>query len=401
MGIFSKPKRKDELVLVFNIGSTSVSGALLETKSSGIPKIIFSTREPIQVEEKIDVDRFFSLAMQSLEIVTRKIYENKLGVPKRIFCFLASPWCFSQTRIINLKKNTPFVFTEKLADELIQKEIKLFEDEYSTTNVNTNNSVLGFELKNIKTVLNGYETTKPLGQKTKELEMTVFVSASGDHILKKIKDTIMKYFQFENIKFSSFVLPLFTVVRDTSTRQENFLLIDIEGEMTDIFMVKKNILCESISFPLGRNFLTRGISSGLRCSLDEAHSFISLFLDRHAEEFTAQKILPIINELRTEWLKKFQESLVNLSNDISIPATIYMVADKDLADFFSDTIKTEQFSQYTLTESKFKIIFLSLESFQKTIIYEKNKIYDPALLIDSVYINNFLMSSFAPDGRER
>src|SRR6266568_4891650 len=110
MGIFSKSKNNKELVLVFNIGSSSVGGALFFAQSSGIPKIIFSTTEQIRLEEKMNSDRFYTLAMQSLETVVGRVYKAGLGAPKEIFCVLSSPWHVSQTRIINYKKNTPFVF---------------------------------------------------------------------------------------------------------------------------------------------------------------------------------------------------------------------------------------------------------------------------------------------------
>ena len=126
MGIFSGSKKKDELVLVFNIGSSSIGGALFLAQNSGIPKIIFSTREPIPIGKKIEVDRFFSLTIQALEVVVSKIYGARLGVPSKIFCVLSSHWCVSQTRIISLKKNSPFIFTEKLADELIKKEYTFY-----------------------------------------------------------------------------------------------------------------------------------------------------------------------------------------------------------------------------------------------------------------------------------
>jgi len=47
MGIFSKPKEEKELALVFDIGSSSVGGAVFEIQKFGIPKIILSIREPI------------------------------------------------------------------------------------------------------------------------------------------------------------------------------------------------------------------------------------------------------------------------------------------------------------------------------------------------------------------
>ncbi|MFA6301200.1 MAG: hypothetical protein WC609_02530 [Candidatus Paceibacterota bacterium] len=393
MSIFSKHKKKDELTLVINFGSSSVAGALFIMQESGIPQIVFSVRESIAIEKEINPARFLSLALQSLERVISKVHDAKIGMPSRTFCVLASHWCISQTRMINYKKNTPFIFNEKLANSLIQKEIKLFEEEHLIKYSMDKSSVRVIEIKNIKIALNGYETPKPLDKKAEELEMTIFMSMGERQILEKIENIIKKYFYLDRIQFSSFALSSFTVARDLYTEQENFLLVEIGGEITDIFMVKRNMLLESISFPLGRNFLTRGVSLQLGCSLGEADAFISLFRDGHAEEATAQKLALIMNQLRGEWLKKFQESLINLSSDISIPSIIYTVIDKDLADFFSETIKTEQFSQYVLTESKFKVTFLGLELLHGLATFEEKVIREPFLIIDAIYINRFLTTA--------
>jgi cell division ATPase FtsA len=390
MSIFSEHKKKDELTLVINFGSSSVAGALFVVQESGIPKIIFSVRESITLEKEINSARFMSLALQSLERVMSKVHDAKLGMPSRIFCVFASHWCISQTRMISYKKNTPFVFNEKLANSLIQKEIKLFEEEHLIKYNIDKSSVRIIEIKNIKITLNGYETSKPLDKKAEELGMTIFISMGEQQILEKIENIIKKHFYNDHIKFSSFALSSFTVARDLYPEEEDFLLVDIGGEITDIIMIKKNMLLESISFPLGTNFLTRGVSLELQCSLGEADAFISLFRDGHAEEETAKKLAFIMNKLRAEWLKKFQESLINLTSDISIPSIIYTVIDKDLADFFSETIKTEQFSQYLLTESKFKVTFLGLERLHGLATFEDKVIREPFLIIDAIYINRFL-----------
>ena len=183
----------------------------------------------------------------------------------------------------------------------------------------------------------------------------------------------------------------FTIVRDLNPQRENFLLMEISGELTDIYMIKKGALGESISFPLGRNFLTRGIASSLRSNLSEADSLISLFKDGRAEAKLAKKLLPVMNRLKAEWLKNFQESLANLSHDISIPAAIYAAMDEDLADFFSEIIKAEQFNQYILTESKFEVIFLNKESLRAVAVFEGSEVCDSSLIIDAVYVNRFLI----------
>ena len=292
--------------------------------------------------------------------------------------------------MINLSKNTPFIFNAKLAEELTKKEIDLFEHEHMSETVNKNAPNRTIELKNIKTVLNGYETTEPLNKKITSLEMTVFISMGEEKVLKNIENVIAKCFHFKQIRFSSFILSSFTVVRDMQTQKENFLLLDIGGEVTSISMVKKNILRESVSFPLGCNFLTRGVATGLECTLNEASSLISLLEDGHAEQKTIEKITPLMEKLSKEWLKSFQDFLANLSNDISIPATIYMTTNKNLADFFSQTIKSEQFNQYTLTESKFEINFLDTPTFHGLSVFEDGAVREPNIIIDSIYINRFL-----------
>ena len=122
MGIFwgNKNKDKEKLALVFDFGSSSVGGALFWTQKSGVPRMVFSTREQIVLEKNINPDRFLFLAIKSLEIVANRIYSMKLGAPETVFCVLSSSWYVSQTRIIKLEKNAPFVFTAELADSLIQ-----------------------------------------------------------------------------------------------------------------------------------------------------------------------------------------------------------------------------------------------------------------------------------------
>ncbi len=381
---------KEDLVLLFDIGSSSVGGAFLKVSKSGVPKIIFTVREPIVFKEQINIDQFLSLTLKALEVVANKAFLAGLGKPNKIFCTLASPWYVSQARIINYNKNTPFIFNNKLADSLIQNEVNLFETEHLAQYVNTEHAIRIIELKNIKVMLNGYETMSPLDQKGKELEMTVFISMSPDKILRQIEETIAQHFHFKEIIFSSFVLTFFSVIRDLYAHQEDFLLVDIGGEVTDISMVKKNILRESISFPLGRNSIVRGVASTLNYSLDEAKSSISLFKDEHADISVVQKLEPVIGKLKAEWLQKFQESLANLSHDISIPPVIYMAIDKDFVGFFSEIIKTEQFNQYTLTDSKFNVTVLSPQIFQGMIAFEGDVLRDPFLMIDSIYINRFL-----------
>ncbi len=386
----SASKGKEELALVFDIGSSSVGGALFYREPTKIPKIIFSVRESIPIQKEMDIDAFLLSTVKSLDNVASKICSKGLGAPSRVFCVLSSPWHVSQTRVIHYEKNTVFNFTTELADSLTEKEIKLFESEHLEKYMETGSKIRPIELKNMQTTLNGYPTSNPLGQKASTLSMALFVSMSPEQFLSKIEEAIDRHFSHLTIKFSSFAMAAFTVTRDLFVNQPNFLLVDIGGELTDISMTKKDILLGSISFPIGINFIIRGVSLGLSISLDEAQSMLSIFKDGHATAAVEEKLKPVLDKLKIEWLKKFQESLVNMSNDISIPSTIFMTTDKEWADFFSEIIKNEQFNQYTLTESKFQITFLGTEALHGASQFSDEVNRDTCTIMESIYINRYL-----------
>lgn len=390
MGIFSKSKEDAQLVAVFDIGSASVGGALFYLQDSGVPKLVFSVREKINFDLDIEPTKFLNSTLASLDIVAHKIATAKLGAPEKIFVVLTSPWYTSQNRIIKLEKNTNFIFNAKLADSLIEREVKLFEDEHLLPYIQNENAVRAIELKSVRTMLNGYEVSDPCNQKAKSLEMTLFISLSGEEVLSSIENIMGKHFHTNDVKFSSFLITFFTVVRDMFLHQEDFLLIDVGGEMTDISMVKKNSLKESTSYPLGTNSIVRGMAKSMNSSLSEAESTFSLYKDGHMEENLKSKVVPVINSIKNDWLHKFQSSLANLSTDISIPATIFIAIDKNYSDFFAEIIKTEQFNQYTLTESKFQIIFLNSERLHGAASFDDNVLRDNFLIIESIYINRFL-----------
>lgn len=390
MIFFGNPKNKEKLVLVFDIGSSSVGGALFVAQKIGVPKIIFSIREQISLEKELTFDKFLSLTLKSLEIVSNKICTAGQGVPEEIFCIFSSPWYASQTRSIIFRREENFSFNSKLINDLISKEIDLFKEECLEKYAHNKEEVLPIELRNMQMLLNGYPVSIASNQKAKEVEITIFISMSTKEVLEKMKEVIGKHFYLSELKFHSFSLASFSIVRDLFAHQDDFLLIDIGGEITDISMIKKDLICSSISFSLGKNFLIRGISSVLDCSLTEASSYISMYRDGHIEEKSFKKIEPVIKKLRNEWLSKFQEALVNISNDISIPSTIFLTVDEDMSNFFMETIKSEQFNQYTLTESKFKVIFLGTQILTNLISFKENTKRDSFIMIDVIYLNRLL-----------
>jgi len=389
MKIFGKSKKENNLTLVFDIGSASVGAALFETNTKVIPKIIYSVREIIPVQRQIDFDNFVFLTMKTLQIVAGKICLAHLGIPERIFCTLSSPWYASQTRVITFNKNTPFLFNNKFANNLIDKEIKLFGKEY-IENTESVNSMRVLELKNIQTIADGKVQEKITEQKIKNIEITLFISMSGEEFLNKIEDVISQHFHEKKIQFSSLTTNTFSLFRDMFSDKNNFILLDIGGEVTDLSMVKNDILVDYISFPLGYNYLFRNVAEALDCTLGEAKSYISLYKDKHMAESMGVRFEIIMNRLKKNWLMKFEESILSLANDLPIPATIFITVDKNLNNFFTEIIKSEKFNKDIVTKNKFEVIPLNTQNLHGLATFNEGINRDSFLTIESIYINRFL-----------
>ncbi len=388
MGFFSK-KKKDELVLVFDIGSSSVGASFFMMRENSSPEIIYTHREAIVVIENLELDSFLNNTLKALRIVVAKMCLAGIGKPEKIFCTLSLPWFHPETRIIKYSQEEPFIFSNKLVNSLIEKEV---ESLIKTYNKDVNNqTVIPIEMKTMGISLNGYETKDPENKKAKELEIFTFFSLSEKDFLDKIEEEIQKHFHYKSIKFSSFLINSFTVARDMFVNYDRFLLVNIGGELTELSLVKKEKIKDNLSFPMGCNFMLRNLAKNLNLDIKQAHNYLLMYKDNHLINQADPKIEENINIFKNEWLQSFQQSLNNLSNDISLPSIVFITVDQDLASFFSEIIKGDQLNQYSLTEDKFKIIFLSTEALHGIVTFKNNEIKkDSLLIIESIYINRFL-----------
>lgn len=390
MGIFSKSGQESELVALFDLSSSSVGGALVFLHHGGSPQIVFSVRESIAPKSKFNFDEFLQTTLKALDSVAAKLSRSGKGAPKRLFCVLASPWYGSETRIIRFSQKEPFVFTNKFADGLIEKEVEAFKKDNADKYPDFHSRMLPVELKNMKTILNGYSAANPVGQRAQELEMTLFIAMSSEEFLTKVQEVTVRHFHREEIKFSSFAFSSFAVARDLFLSTDNFLLVDVSGELTDISMVKNDALLTSYSFPIGFNFMIREIASYARIPLEEASSLFSLWKASHMSPEVEKKLTPIMEKLKSDWLAGFQNALANLSHDISIPHTIFLTVESEYSGFFDTLIKMEQFSQYTLSESKFSVVLLSTQELHGKVALGQDVARDSFLMLESIYINHFL-----------
>ena len=382
---FTKNGNKNKFkkcALLIDIGSGSVTVALVLLENT-VSDVIATATTDIAVLSDLTYARFEKEMQKALISSLSKIIKNSTVPLDRINVCLSSPWYASQVRTAKLVRLAPFPVSKSILDDMIRRELKAFEEEEIKSKNLAGDAVRGIESQTIRARLNGYETHQPIGLTAKELELTIFLSVASETTLKSIEDIISRVYAAP-VMFSSFLSMTYLVARDFFPNQENYMLLDVGGEVSDISLVKENGLQQSFSFPLGKNFILRRLSEGLKRTIAESKTLWTLHIEGKTDGTVKDDCDRILLLARNEWQTAFQKALYTASKDLSIPDIILLTVDDDVAVWFSDTIKDEQFHQNTLVGKEFKILFMNGSLFNSSLSFGLKASRDASIMIETI-----------------
>jgi|GEM_PF-285243 len=399
MSFFSFSSNKEELSIIFDIGSGTLACALVHFYPDKPPQILYTYREPIISKRNLDSEHLTQAMLKTLDSVCSITMRDgfislgtKNGAKKvnRIYYVFSSPWVFSQTKVVTVKKDREIAVTHELIESVVKDEEQLFEKMYKEGNFSDK---FEYDLevieRNVMQVsLNGYVTHNPYAKYAHKIEIPFFLSIVSKNIVKKIDGIVGKHFSFKSRSSHSCVLLSCLTLRDMYHDQNDFMFVDIHGELTDIGVIRNGVLVQTSSFPLGVNTIIRKIAKELNVVPQIAESYISIFLDGKADDKVAVSMKSVLSKVRKEWVELFHQSLDTLSKDGVIPHTVYLIVGGGMEHFFADFLKEEKFS-LTMVEEYFNVIPLTSETFTQYGSYIKKIDRDPFLAMHTIALNKF------------
>ncbi len=378
-GLFSGGK-KSHHVLVVDVGSGSIGAALVRLDHGVEPFIVATSRETIPFQEKLNVQRFVTLMQESLDKATDGVMkEHAEIIPTEVFFALASPWNTSQTRLVHLDQPDDFLITEKGFRQIIDKESALF----TTTPFDPSGpkellkNIL-IESRAMQVKLNGYEVAAPIGRKAQELDIALYLSVMPERIRDSFVQTTTRRWPHITPHFHSFMFAAFNAVRDTFAESASFIIVDVAGEVTDVALVRDNVLLESLSFPLGYHAITRMTMRELGLQNAAAISEVQLYLEGKSDAGRTKEMEEIFAKAIREWKLLFIGALTQLSEQYPIPHVIYHFVDEDYVVHYGDALRESadrvfgedqgEFDVHSLDE-EFLLRFMKLEEGQRADIF--------------------------------
>jgi hypothetical protein len=385
MGFFSSSNKKERLVAIFDIGSGSVGGAMtiVPSEGNGIPTILKSVRTEVSYHDELDFNLFLNDMLKALNSTAEALYKSKLGAPDEIVCVLASPWYFSETRIIKMTRDHSFLFTSKLADELLDKEISTLKSSYDKKYGTTKSTPEVIEHHVMGVSLNGYLIDEPLGKRSRSVEMHMVISMSPAQALDKIRKTLSNTFHHIPVSFSSFVLSSYLAVREKYVTPDSYLLLDIGGEITDVAIITKGILKASLSFPFGKKTFFKYMCTKLEIEPRDAEELFKLFSDNTLAIKKRKKVEPLFQSIENSWGEAFRQCIGTLPHTLTLPSTIFLTADADIRGWFVDVVRNEPFIQSMVADHKCTVVTLEGPEFLKMCSVKDNTC-DPFLMVEAI-----------------
>ncbi len=333
--LFSKYKKNKHLVLLIDIGSASVAAALADIEPGVVPNILATARKDITFQEKLSPPEFLRSMNQALERVLKSVQEKtkKTGIPATIFCSLSSPWFLLKSRHIAITEEKPITITQSSLDKILDEGIAQLKAELKETLPPEDMRIV--EKKIIQTKLNGYEIKNPYGQKAARVELTMTVGVSSKQVTDRIERTVQNFFHNDPIHFGAFPVAAFSVIRDIFPTEKSFLFLDITGESTDVSLINNDVLAGTITFPRGKNFIVREISSRFNMPHEAATSVLNMFLGGALDSKRHNEILALMTKVESDWLARFEKTLTSLGASGIVSRKIFFMSDIDVAELFT------------------------------------------------------------------
>ncbi len=359
MSWFSLNPKKTKTAAIIDIGSSSVGAALIEyaPHSKNIcPTIIYSIRKEIIFDESLDFKRFITALSNTLATIVETIHQKAAGPIDHYHCSLPSPLYLSQTKNIRYGEPKPFTVTSALLKDLTTKTAASFaQNNHGLYPELQNDQTFILESTVMQTRLNGYVTEKPEQKQAQTMSLAHHVSLTSTAVRQKMAEMITKYDRRATVNFHSYAFEIFSTLRDI-VAETSFIVIDISGELTDIFLVTEDVLFGAASFPLGRNFIIRSIASSLNTVYAEAESTLNLYTEGKTNPTTTATLTTKLTEIRAEWMNQLKETLGKFQESSLLPELIFLIGNDGTTNLVSTWITGDHtITDFTLSNKSFAV----------------------------------------------
>ncbi|MFH0755238.1 MAG: hypothetical protein V1910_01040 [bacterium] len=393
---FSFFKKKPTVSFVFDIRDASISIAVAKFKTDEKPEIILCQNFEFKYQELKDYKKYISSMIETLDEAIFSIRKSlvKINNKEKIgthYFFIGSPWSISQSKIIKIIKDKIFEINKNLLEKIISSEEIIFEKSLEEQTKKPDWKVL--EEKIIVSKLNGYKIDNILGKKAVNLSLELFVSFTPSEIKNKLEYYIDKKIG-KNIKRqnNSCILSSYSFLRDLYSDKNDFIYIDIGKLITDVYIVREDIIFNIASFPFGEENIIQTSLMKTNLSRDIFLSHINIGQDKKFELVSHNNGKDLLKSGFDIWENNLEDILSKICAETT-PNNIFIITNSVISNILAkELINKKNNKQFKILNSKTEISIIEENILNNFILNGNAFINEPYIKMDLIFLNKSLKS---------
>ncbi len=282
--------------LVVEIQSDMVSGSVVHFSENAEPVIMYHVSARSDHKDQRSSDHITRTMLALVENISAKIIRDGMGRSiGDVHFVLSSPWVVSKAKKVRVEYEEEMVISSDIVESIVEEGRNKVLGE-------SDEDIVLIEQKICDIQLNGYSVDSYVDRKARRLEVSFVLSLSSDEVMKKMRLAVSKHIHFHNDYYHSAFLLHYVSARMSAVDGEEYALVHVHGELTDIVTIRGGFSSDIGSFPFGSSTLLRNISEALPGHGHESvKSLLSMHEEQRMDDEHGRKIDAVVSAIIHRW----------------------------------------------------------------------------------------------------
>ncbi len=346
---FEMSSHTGEYYAIFDVCSSSVGVGIVKNVGNNT-KLLWHKRLDFGYQGNDDYNRYTRTMYATLLEVGMKITsegfkfikdkDESFSVKKlEVICVLSPPWFMGVVKNVVQKKETPFYITKNVIDAMEKKafsDVEKTPESLSWKDVVGDYNVLGVH-KDI-VLIEGYQVKAFEHRQANELSLQFYFDLVPDTVQKHVEEVLKRVFPNHGLFFATSTQTFSsTEASQDCTKKESLILLEIEGEITSVAVLKNGIVMGVSTIPFGVNHLLKTFSPKAG-TIKEAKDFLDVFLKKNIK--IEQDALPKkAQNLLNKWMSEVSMNIRDLTYGTTPSTDFVLVVDALLYPLYKFALK--------------------------------------------------------------
>lgn len=381
---FRRTHKKDEPVLVIDIGSGSAAMAVAITKPSGDIFVTHGKRIEIPFEKRTEEQTIAGVKQALAEVGDRilPLYSHsstgqKLGAPTRCIAVIRAPWSKSATVSREMAFPEPRRVTPATVAEIARAALA------NDTIINRKN---GIETGVIRVTVNGYPARGPREAIGSEIGVTVLESDCDPRVRAMVAEVLAAIAPGRSVIFVSGVRAVGSVLHNMAENIDEAVVVDVGSEASNVIRIREGIVASVISVPVGSRTIVHRIA-GDNGFAEDTLSRIRMVARDACGDQACTTLATALSGAEPEFVQSFGEAFTAIAGEGRLPSTLLLFAHPDLAPWLAHFFARLDFSQFTAAAQPFVVRIIGPEHVGRRVQSSGDAAADIGILADVTLVN--------------